>query len=778
MHYSCGDDPTPTPDEKPEPKPDPDDEDDEEDDDNIVIANGLSYSPETPNADEEFVITFKATTSSQLYGYTGSVYAHLGVVDAGSWLFVPADWSENIDKCKMLPVEGSANTWRITLSPSIREWFASGDTPVESVGVVIRSSDGLKKGLGSDSFIAIEDDLYDGFAPDPAIEQSMPAGIEAGINIVDNSTITFALHDLDKAGDSYDFAHIVGDFNDWTLANDESSQMYRDSHSGYWWITISGLDASTEYAFQYYLANEDGSSVRIADPYARKILDPDNDKYIPASTYPASEMVYPEGGRGIVSVVKTVPDSYAWRVNDFKVEDPDNLIIYELLLRDFTETSDINGAMAKLDYLESLGVNAIELMPVQEFDGNDSWGYSPAFVFAMDKAYGTDAAYKGFIDECHSRGIAVILDVVYNHATGNNPLARLYWDSEDNATASNNPYFNVTAPHPYNVFHDFNHENEYVRQFVKRNLQFLLEEYRFDGFRFDLTKGFTQKTSSESTAGNYDGSRIAILKDYNSAIKEVAPDAVVILEHFCEVSEERELAQAGMKVWRNANHAYCQTAMGWSTESSFSSIYTGTSSMPFGSYIGYMESHDEERMAYKALKFGEATIKSDLGARMGNLSVNAVFSLLVPGPKMIWQFGEMGYDIGIDVNGRVGRKPLHWEYLDVEERAELHEVYTQLNHLRQEVPTLFDENATFTWEVGVSNWTKGRTLYLQGSDGKKLFAFGNFTSETIQTTTTLPTGWDAYYEWGVDSDVSSAAGTTMTLNPNSYRIFTNFNIVR
>ncbi|NVB76354.1 alpha-amylase family glycosyl hydrolase, partial [Phocaeicola vulgatus] len=130
----------------------------------------------------------------------------------------------------------------------------------------------------------------------------------------------------------------------------------------------------------------------------------------------------------IVSTFKIQKDSYNWKVNDFKIANPEQLVIYELHLRDFTASSDINGAMGKLSYLKAMGVNAIELMPVQEFDGNDSWGYNPCFFFAMDKAYGTKAMYKQFIDACHEAGMAVILDVVYNHATGNNPLAKLYWD--------------------------------------------------------------------------------------------------------------------------------------------------------------------------------------------------------------------------------------------------------------------------------------------------------------------------------------------------------------
>jgi len=85
-------------------------------------------------------------------------------------------------------------------------------------------------------------------------------------------------------------------------------------------------------------------------------------------------------------------------------------MIYELLLRDFTATGDLNGAMEKIGYLKSLGFNAVELMPVQEFDGNDSWGYNPCFYFALDKAYGTDHMYKAFIDKCHEAGMAGLFD--------------------------------------------------------------------------------------------------------------------------------------------------------------------------------------------------------------------------------------------------------------------------------------------------------------------------------------------------------------------------------
>lgn len=735
----------------------------------VSVPEGFSYTPEVPDADQPVTITFKAGTKSALYGYTGDVYVYMGVVNEGVWKFQPAEWTENKDKYKMTSSE--ANIWSITLNPNIREWFGSGETSVNQLGVVVRSADGSKKGQDDDFFISVTDTKYEGFVPGEIKTAALPGGVVEGINVVDNSTVTLVLYDKDNSGNRKDFAYVVGDFNDWTLSNDEKSQMYRDDASGCWWITLKGLDANKEYAFQYYVGTKAGEVIRLADAYTEKILDPDNDKYISASTY-NENMTYPEGGQGIVSTFKIQKDNYNWKVNDFQIANPEQLVIYELHLRDFTTSGDLTGAQSKISYLKSMGVNAIELMPVQEFDGNDSWGYNPCFFFAMDKAYGTKTMYKQFIDACHEAGMAVILDVVYNHATGNNPFAKLYWNG--NKTASNNPYFNVDAPHPYSVFHDFNHESELVRKFVKRNLQFLLKEYKVDGFRFDLTKGFTQNKSTESTASNYDASRVAILKDYNAAIKEAKSDAYVILEHFCDSKEEKELAVDGMHLWRNLNNAYCQTAMGYSDNSSFSSLYE-----KIPAWVGFMESHDEERMGYKQTKWGVEVLKADLTARMDQLALNTTFFLTVPGPKMIWQFGELGYDFSINSNQdgividdsyRTARKPVRWDYYDNVDRKELHDVYTSLIKLRNEHPELFAGSATLEWKVGVSDWDNGRSLLVESIAGKKLVVVGNFSQKATDVAFPATTGnWNNYF-----TGKSETVSAKVSVPAHSYVVYTNF----
>lgn len=777
LTVSCGKDPEITP--EPEPKPDTP----------VVIKQGLSWNPETADADKELTIWFKPRSGTPLYNFQGDVYIHTGVISEGVWQFVPAEWNENQQKCKMTKVEGELSTWTIKLTSSIRQWYNSGTTPVNKLGIVVRSADGLKK--SEDLFIPVTDTKFKAFEPAAIKTGTIPAGLQHGINIVDNSTVTLVLYDKDKDGNRKDYAHVVGDFNNWTLSNDEKSQMLRDDAAGCWWITISGLTPSKEYAFQYYTGKKEGDPIRVADPYARKILDPWNDHYISSSTYPGIAD-YPKGAIGIASVFQTQPESYAWKISNFEIPSRDNLVIYETLLRDFTSSGDINGAKDKLDYLESLGVNAIELMPVQEFDGNDSWGYNPAFFFALDKAYGTDRMYKEFIDECHKRGIAVILDVVYNHATGENPFAKMWWDSANNRTAANNPYFNVTAPHPYSVFHDFNHESPLVRDFVKRNLQFLLNEYRIDGFRFDLTKGFTQKQSTESNAQVYDPSRITILKDYNSAIRAVNPKAYVILEHFADDQEETELSNEGMMVWGNMNYPYGQSAMGYTDGSDFSNTYYNTffglnlrpNPRPANSLVSYMESHDEERLAYKQNQWGNGILKTNFSAQMSQLATNAAFFFTVPGPKMIWQFGELGYDYSInsDLSGnvnndnRTSKKPIRWDYLNVSQRKELHDTYAKLIALRFDHPELFKATAELNWRVTPSIWHAGRYIHLSSLGGQKqVVVIGNFTDRSFSTLAEFPKN-GTWYNYMNPEETINVISESLSINvpANSFKIYTSF----
>ena len=727
-----------------------------------AVKKGLYAEPEIPDADGPCTLYYKAD-DAKFKGWTDDLYAHIGIVGT-EWAFVQAEWNENIDKCKWIPT-GETDLWKLEITPTIREWFCSGDAEVSKIGVVVRSKDGSTQ--TQDLFVQVND-TKNKFEPADPAKETMPSGCVHGINYNQDGSVTLVLYDKDKKNASYDWCYVIGDFSQWQRKSEYA--MKRDDAAGCWWYTFTGIDPDKEYMFQYYLGKKDGTAAKVHDPYTEIVYDGYNDKYISSTTYPDLP-AYPEGTSGLVSAFKLKKASYNWQNSSFSVSNPDDLVIYEMHFRDFTSTGDINGAMEKLDYLQDLGVNAIELMPVQEFEGNDSWGYNPCSYFALDKAYGTRDMYKEFVDACHSRGIAVLVDVVYNQATGAHPYAKLYWDATNNKTASNNPWFNVDAPHPYSVFHDWNHEFDLTREHVKNSLRYLLYEYKVDGFRFDLTKGFTNKSSTESTASNYDQSRIDILKDYNNAIREVKSDAIVILEHFCAQDEEKALAQAGMKVWRNMNNAYCQAAMGFSSDSDFSGLWTG-SSMPFGSYVGFMESHDEERTAYKSKAYGNSAIMGSVAARMKREALNAAFFLTVPGPKMLWQFQELGYDVSIETGGRTGKKPLHWEYYDDADRKALYDTYASLLKFRKENPEFFKSDASFSWKVGTSNWTSGRTITCKAGN-KSFVVVGNFDTAEHTITVSLPSSGTWYSYFDLDKSYTGSS-VSITLGSGEWKLLTNF----
>ena len=684
-------------------------------------ASGITLSPAYPNADDSCTIRFKAQSGSELYGYAGDIYIHLGVVVEGEWSFVPYGWNENNDRCKMK--KNAQGVYELSLKPSIREFFKTGETPVTKIAMVVRSSDGSKQ-TRPDQFCSVKDDKYkeDVFNPHPIIRLPVPDGARYGINYNSDNSVTFVLYDKDLKGKSHKYCYIVGDWNNWERIGDGA--MHWDDSKGCWWITLDGFDADKEYRFQYRLGNAYGADTYVSDPYTEIVYDEWNDKYI--TGVPA----FPAGARQLVSAFQINRPSYNWKHKDFKVEDRRDLVIYEMLFRDFSSLQNIDGAMARLDYIEKLGVNAVELMPVQEFDGNLSWGYNPNHWFALDKYYGTREDYKEFVDECHRRGLAVIVDVVYNHATGSHPWTKMWYNG--NVTAENNPWFNVSPTHPYNVYHDMNHENPMVREHVKRSLEYLLTEYDVDGFRFDLTKGFTQKKTDPDVAawGRYDQSRVDILKGYADHIWSVNDNAVVIFEHLSDWDEEKVLAEHGILLWRNVNKEY-RTAVGGGS-GNFSNMY---SNAPFGGFVGYMESHDEERLCYSA-----GGLQGDaLTAALGRAGAGAAFFLTVPGPKMIWQFGEIGYDYSIDYNGRTGEKPVVTDdYLAHPARKGLYDIYSKLLKFRRENPRFFDEDASFKWSPATSLKTIECSV-----DGRTFLVVGNFGKSAVNYT--VPSGtWSDY----------------------------------
>ncbi len=509
-----------------------------------------------------------------------------------------------------------------------------------------------------------------------------PYQIRHGINYPQNSNPGI----LSLYAPKKEFVYLIGEFNDWKADTNYFMNRYEVTpDSVIYWIEmpIMFVDAPYYgYSYQYLVDGE----IRIPDPYAELILDPWNDDYITYATY-QNLPEYPSGKtENIVSYIEPEKESYQWKTNNFEKPAKEKLVIYELLIRDFLSTHSFKTLKDTLSYFKKLGVNAIELMPVSEFNGNSSWGYNPMMYFAVDKYYGHKDSLKSFIDACHQNGIAVIMDIVLNHAYELNPMVRMYWDNLYGRPSYENPWFNQVSPNQvFSWGYDFNHESNDTKYFVDRVNSFWLTEFKFDGFRFDFTKGFTNRSGD---GGSYDGSRIAILKRMADKIWEVDPTAYVILEHFADDSEERELTNYGMMVWGNLNYNYGEASMGWTNTSNFNRISYKSRGFSNPGLVGYMESHDEERLMYKNLMYGNSNgdynIKK-LNYALSRIKLAAAFFITVPGPKMIWQFGELGYDYSIDYNGRVGEKPIRWDYYtntSQSERQKLFKVYSELIKLK------------------------------------------------------------------------------------------------
>jgi hypothetical protein len=600
-----------------------------------------------------------------------------------------------------------------------------------------------------------------------------PAGTIDGINITSTTGVRLQLYAPNKS-----FVFVIGDFNNWQL--DLSYLMNRTPDGNTYWLDIPNLSPGTEYRFQYYINLE---GMRVADVYADKILDGWNDGWIPETTYP-NLIDYPNGLTSEpVSVFRTDPPVFNWTDQSFVRPAKTKLVVYELLVRDFLSDRTYTSLTDSLDYLENLGVTAIQLMPINEFEGNDSWGYNPSFYFAPDKAYGSSEALKTFVNEAHNRGIAVIMDIALNHSFGQNPMVRMYFDASAGQwgqPTTNNPWFNPTPKHDFNVGYDFNHESQQTKNFTKRVLAYWMQNFHIDGYRFDLSKGFTQNYTLGNIGawGAYDQSRINILTDYYNHMQTVEPGSYGILEHFADNSEETVLSNNGMMLWGNLNHEYLEGSMGYSSNFSWGSYQNrGWNNAHL---ITYAESHDEERMMYKNLLYGASSGTyniTNLNTALKRQELAHCLLLPIPGPKMIWQFGELGYDysintcsdgVTINTDCRTSAKPVRWDYWDNQNRKHLYKVTAALNNLKKTEPVF----STTNFNIDLGGF--GKRIHLNGTNNAVVV--GNFQTTSINMVPGFQhTGtWYDYFT-GNAFQVNDL-NATFFFEPGEYHIYTDYQL--
>ncbi len=633
-----------------------------------------------------------------------------------------------------------------------------------------------------------------------AASQALPAGAKDGINYgTDNTKATLVLNAPGK-----DFVYIAGSFNNWTPT--AGYAMKKDPATGKFWLELTGLSNTGIETFQYWVGDQTPTAnsqplVKTADPFSHMLLSPYDDQYIPESVYPGLAE-YPQGQNFEVSVINTTQQAYEWQVTDFERPAKEDLVIYEALIRDFNSTKTWDSMSAQMDYFKNLHINAIELMPVMEFEGNISWGYNTSYHMAPDKAYGTPESMKAFIDLCHENGIAVILDVALNHVYGRSPLARMWSNDPDGdgfgIPATDNPYCNVAAKHSYSVGSDLNHSTAVTKYYVERTIDFWINEYKIDGFRWDLTKGFTQNCTENGDActNAYQADRVAVLKQYADMQWALDPDFYIIFEHMgdgtgantahqeeIEWSNYRLSEGKGIMLWEKHTDAYSQNTMGYASGSNFNNMDFENQGYAAPRAVNFAESHDEERLMYKNLQFGITTqnynVKNLNNALDRQKALGAVF-LTVPGPKMIWQFEELGYDYGINrcedntySDGcRTNPKPIPSEigYTTDPARLAVYNTWSQILNIKMSNP-LF---STTTFTVQSGNLTPRLDIWddsIAPTALKNVIVLANFDVVSKTVVTNFPfTG-----TWYNLMDGTTIAGTveSITLQPGEYRIFGN-----
>ena len=256
-----------------------------------------------------------------------------------------------------------------------------------------------------------------------------------------------------------DSVTVTGTFNDWSP---DANPMTHEG-DGYWYADLQNAAMGDEY--RYHIINGEQQLSRI-DPYARQVTN--------------------SIGNGVVH-----DPEFDWELDDFRLRPINELVIYELHVGTFQSAADdvpdkFAEATKKLDHLQRLGVNVIEIMPLAEFAGDLSWGYNPACLFAIENSYGGPVAFKRFVQAAHRAGIGVILDIVYNHF-GPSDLNLWQFDGWSEAGQGGIYFYNDwRAETPWGKTRP-DYGRKEVRQFIRDNALMWLDEYHVDGLRFDMT---------------------------------------------------------------------------------------------------------------------------------------------------------------------------------------------------------------------------------------------------------------------------------------------------
>ena len=468
-------------------------------------------------------------------------------------------------------------------------------------------------------------------------------------------------------------AALIGDFSA-NQSSDQSIEMEKGD-DGYFRISVDLEDGYYPYKFRvrsksFFIEGDDW--VEVIDPYAQKVDE-------------AAQMAIARIKDG-----KFIVDDYDWQHDSVDLPDPEELVIYEMLVQDFSvDTADDSqkgtflSIIDKLDYLQSLGINALELMPVQSCPMEIGWGYNIRHYFALRSSYGKPSDLKRLIDECHARHISVILDVVLNHSEAESPLTAIdydYWYRRDPKDPDNSwgPEFDYEH-------YDDNYDRFPARDFMRDMVNFWITEYHFDGLRFDAVK---QLDNAEFLSWIVDQAGLA-----------AKPKPLFTAgEHIPEKPEISGLEGPVDSSWRVSFH-YNFLDLIFQEQAGIDLVKTLVDPTQQGfqstsDVINYLISHDQDRLMANladANIFDEAAFKR---AKFG-----AALVLTAMGIPMIW----MGEEFGEYKHKTLDPAPLDWALLDNSENKGLLKYYQGLIALRKQNSALKSDNIAVFHENGDDN---------------------------------------------------------------------------
>lgn len=514
-------------------------------------------------------------------------------------------------------------------------------------------------------------------------------------------------------------AALIGSFSNW-----EAIPMEKDD-KGYFRTKVELEDGSYQYKFRIRSKSwffEPDQLVDVIDPYATDVDEPNQNGVIRI-----------KNGRKIV-------DTYVWQHDDKPLSPDRELVIYEMHISDFSGGEDdpnprgtYKHVIEKLDYLCELGINAIELMPLKEYPGDYSWGYNPRHFFATESSYGSTEQLKRMIDECHARGIRVIIDGIYNHSEAESPLTQIdhdYWYHHSPRDPDNNwgPEFNYEH-------YDENLDVKPAWQFIGDTVRFWIEEYHIDGIRYDAARQIA----------NYDF--------MNWIVQEAKKTAGMkpfynIAEHIPETPSITNLDGPMDGCWHESfYHAVKEHVCGDTFDlERLKDAIDGKRQgfMGVTNIVNYVTNHDHDRLMVELANrniFDEAAFK--------RVKLAAVLLMTAVGVPMIW----MGEEFGEYKPKTIEKSKIEWSLIENELNRGLFEYYKGLIHLRKNNHALYTENIDFFHEDPES---KVLAYTRWNDEGSRIVVVASFSDNYLAgyQVPHFPAN-GTWHEWTGDYDIES-----------------------